>query len=99
MGRIKKIESSDSDIQIVPSLQDVQDVQQAAESEQDTETGQPQKSKEDDVEVPSNILELMRLYPQYSEFWVTPEGFVHPKGIPTRLLKDAILYKNKFYNQ
>lgn len=141
MGRIKKIESSDSDIQIVPSLQDVQDVQQANEpgqhtgteqsqksggdevesagadphtvlpsqnerevqqtdeSRQDTETEQPQKSKEDDVEVPSNILELMRLYPQYSEFWVTPEGFVHPKGMSTRLLKDAILYKNKFYNQ
>lgn len=141
MGRTKKIESSDSDIQIVSSLQDVQDVQQADESgkhtvteqskksdgdevesagadpqtvlpsqnerevgqtdesRQGTETEQPQKSEEDDVEVPSNILELMRLYPQYSEFWVTPEGFVHPKGMPAHLLKGAILYKNKFNNQ
>lgn len=94
-----EVKSAGADPQTVLPSQNEREVQQTDESRQDTETEQPQKSKEDDVEVPSNILELMRLYPQYSEFWVTPEGFVHPKGMPTRLLKDAILYKNKFYNQ
>lgn len=44
-----------------------------------------------------NVDELMRLYPQYDEIWVTSNGFVHPKGVPAYLTKDAVLYKNKYY--
>lgn len=94
-----EVESAGADPQTVLPSQNEREVQQTDESRQGTETGQPQKSKEDDVEVPSNVSELMRLYPQYSEFWVTPEGFVHPKGMPARLLNGAILYKNKLNNK
>lgn len=48
--------------------------------------------------IPSNVKELMRLYPQYEEIWVTARGFVHPKDTPKYLLKDATLYKNIYFN-
>lgn len=48
--------------------------------------------------IPANVENLMRLNPQYKEFWVTPKGFVHPVTAPKYLLKDAKLYQNKFYN-
>lgn len=59
------------------------------------------------VEAPTNSsrepsdreLELMRLYPQYEEIWITPDGFVHPKGAAKYLIQGATLYKNKFYNK
>lgn len=41
--------------------------------------------------------ELMRLYPQYERFWVTPKGFVHPYGAPSYLLKGAKLIKNEYF--
>ena len=53
--------------------------------------------KTDDL--PAKVVELMRLYPQYEEMWITPRGFVHPAGSPEYLVKDATLYKNKFYNK
>lgn len=57
------------------------------------------KEEETEVEVPSQIEALMRLYPHYEEFWVTPQGFVHPAGAPEYVRKGATLYKNKFYNK
>ena len=51
----------------------------------------------DSKNIPENVNELMRLYPQYDEIWVTSNGFVHPKGVPAYLTKDAVLYKNKYY--
>jgi len=47
-------------------------------------------------EIPANVLALMKLYPHYKEFYVTPNGFVHPAGVPEYLRKGATLYKNKF---
>lgn len=49
-------------------------------------------------EVPENVEQLMRLYAQYEEIYVTKDGFVHPGGSPQYLVADAILYKNKYYN-
>lgn len=49
-------------------------------------------------EVPENIEQLMRLYAQYEEIYVTKDGFVHPGGSPQYLVADATLYKNKYYN-
>lgn len=53
--------------------------------------------KSDDT--PENIQALMKLYPNYEEFYVTPKGFVHPAGVPEYLRKGATLYKNKFFNK
>lgn len=50
-------------------------------------------------EIPQNVLQLMKLYPQYEEIWVTPKGFVHHKNSPAYLTKGATLYKNKYYNK
>lgn len=47
--------------------------------------------------VPEKVDRLMRLYPQYEEIYVTPEGFVHSKDAPKYVVKNAVLYKNKYY--
>ena len=52
-----------------------------------------------EVKVPENVEELMRLYPQYEQFYVTPKGYLRPVGTPEYLLKGAVLYKNKFFNK
>lgn len=51
------------------------------------------------TEIPENVDKLMKLYPQYEEIYVTPQGFVHTKDATEYLLKDAVLYKNKYYKQ
>lgn len=50
-------------------------------------------------EIPADVENLMRLYPQYENIWITPKGFVHPEGVPEYLIKGAKLYKNKYYNK
>lgn len=57
------------------------------------------KNEVNDSEPSAKVLELMRLYPNYEELWITPKGFVHPKGAPAYCTKGATLYKNKFYNK
>ena len=66
------------------------------------ESEQKNPSKEnlnDSKEIPGKVLELMRLYPQYEEIWVTSDGFVHPKNVPAYRTKGATLYKNKFHKK
>lgn len=57
---------------------------------------QAKKNTIDRIE--TRVLELMRLYPHYEEIWITPEGFVRPKGVNENLTKGAKLYKNLYYN-
>lgn len=97
MGRSKKNESANIEEQAVVDSQNKPEVQPSDETGQVTEASL--KEDKENVEVPSRVAELMRLYPQYEEFWVTPRGFVHPVGTPKYLLKDAVLYKNKFFNK
>lgn len=51
----------------------------------------------EEKEIPANVEKLMKLNPQYETFYVTTTGFVHPVGAPKYLIKDAILYKNKYF--
>lgn len=51
----------------------------------------------EETEVPVNVEKLMKLYPHYESFYVTSTGFVHPMEAPKYLLKDAVLYKNKYF--
>lgn len=53
----------------------------------------------DTEKIPADVEKLMKLYPQYEEIYVTPQGFVHTKDAAEYLLKDAVLYKNKYYKQ
>ena len=48
-------------------------------------------------DIPANVEKLMKLYPQYESFYVTSTGFVHPIEAPEYLVKDAVLYKNKYF--
>lgn len=80
------------------------DVEQTSETKE--ESAKETKSKKETAnetesitELPANVIEKMRLYPQYEEIWITPKGFVHPVGVPEYLLKGATLYKNEFYNK
>lgn len=83
--------------------QKTEDVQEGQATQDADASGQVQKEPSDNVEskeeIPPHVAKLMHLYPHYEEFWVTPRGFVHPAGVPRHLLKDAVLYKNKFYNK
>ncbi len=78
---------------------------QSESSEQTQESNSEQTNEQtadelkDKNDVPSHVETLMRLYPHYKEIWVTSRGFVHPAGVPKYLLKDAVLYKNKFHNK
>lgn len=63
------------------------------------EVKNPEVEKETlEVEIPEHVEKLMKLYPQYEQLYVTPNGFVHPVGSPKYLVANATLYKNKFYN-
>lgn len=57
------------------------------------------KSKVVEPVIPTNVERLMKLYPQYKEFYVTRQGFVHPVGASKSMLNGATLYKNKYYNK
>lgn len=78
---------------------DEEEAHEKKETEDTVADEEHEEEPEEEVEAPLYVTELMRLYPQYSEFWVTPRGFLHPKGMPEHLLKDAVLYKNKFFNK
>lgn len=73
------------------------ELEEQSEKERATEVGDEQMMVEE--ELPAKVDELLKLYPQYEEIWITIEGFVHPVGVPEYLLKNAIKYKNKYFKQ
>ena len=98
MGRTsKKIENTTVEEKATTVAQEKQVTQDINASEQMPEISSD--NVEDEEEIPPHVVELMRLYSHYKEIWVTSCGFVHPAGVPKYLLKDAVLYKNKFYNK
>ena len=77
----------------------VEEIEELASSENAADSNVTEEESADTVEpIPPFVENLMRLYPQYESIWVTPKGFVHPEGAPQYLVKDAKLYKNKYYN-
>lgn len=108
MGRNKKTEAAKTEEPVVNVEIEVEEPTIPSKPQSEAETSvpndikeveeAPKKSKTAD-EISSRDAELMRLYPQYEEIWITPDGFVHPKGASAFLLKGAKLYKNKFYNK
>lgn len=97
MGRPKKTETNEA---VNPEVDEAPIEQTNPEAETSDES--PEQSVEEikpQAELPANVVELMRLYPQYEEIWITARGFVHPIGAPKYLLKDAKRYKNIFYKK
>lgn len=77
-----------------------QQVTDEAKAAQETVEETPsQKESEKEEKIPQNVLRLMKMYPQYEEMYITPQGFVHPAGTPEYARKGAKLYKNKFFNK
>lgn len=72
------------------------------ETERTPEKPNADKAEEEeattDAEVPEAIDKILRLYPQYEECWISKEGFVYPKNAPKYQRKNAVLYKNKYFN-
>ena len=83
---------------VAPEVDETVKVEDTEMVETQQEEAKEKKSSKE-KEIPANILALMKLYPHYEEFYVTPNGFVHPTGVPEYLRKGATLYKNKFYNK
>ena len=77
-------------------------VDETEETEQTTEKPGADKAEEEeattDAEVPEAVDKILKLYPQYEECWVSKEGFVCPKNAPKYQRKNAVLYKNKYFN-
>lgn len=97
MGRQKKTDTTEP---VNPEVEEALDEQVNPEVEEAPEIKEePAKEIESPKELPANVVEKMRLYPQYEELWITPHGFVHPVGVPQYLLKGAKLYKNELYNK
>lgn len=92
MGRTKKSETTKVEEPMACTETGVEETPAISESQPETEN-----IKADEISPQDE--ELMRLYPQYEEIWITPDGFVHPKGASPFLLKGAKLFKNKFYNK
>ena len=88
MARPKKDTAAKQDTQKVPE-------------KVETKTSEKEKeaAKQDTQKVPDEVDKLMKLYPQYEEIYVTPQGFVHTKDAAEYMLKGAVLYKNKYYKQ
>ena len=68
-------------------------------AQENVEETPSQKETEKEEKIPQNVLRLMKMYPQYEEMYITPQGFVHPAGTPEYARKGAKLYKNKFFNK
>lgn len=99
MGRPRKSDATNTEELTGSEIQNELETPEANEQEQTPEAPEANAAKEAEEIIPARVLELMRLYPHYEELWVTPRGFVHPVGTPQYLIKDATLYKNKFYNK
>jgi hypothetical protein len=72
------------------------------QTEKTDDTQKKKTVKANEIERPQSsamVDKLMRLYPQYKKIWITPNGFVHPEGVPDYLTKGATLYENKYYKQ
>lgn len=109
MGRPKETDTNEAvnpeavENEVVQTAPEVNEAPKVEDTEEVNEIPAPQKqflskpeAKED---LPANVVEKMRLYPQYEELWITSRGFVHPLGVPQYILKDAKRYKNIFYNK
>lgn len=72
---------------------------ESANDEVETPDEKEEPEKEAAKGPDTRVLDLMRLYPQYEEMWITPEGFVRPKGVAKYLIKGATLYKNQFFKK
>lgn len=49
-------------------------------------------------EIPENVLDTLKIFSNYPELLVTPQGCVFAPGCKLDAAKAAILYKNPFYN-
>lgn len=107
MGRTsKKTENTTVEEKTVDVIQEEQTTENIQEEQAVKDSGVAEQAPADSSdnkkvkeEIPPHVVKLMQLYSHYEEIWVTSRGFVHPIGAPKYLLKDAVLYKNKFYNK
>lgn len=56
---------------------------------------EPRRASDEDYS--PEIDNILRLYPQQEELWITKDGFAHPKGAPDWLTVGARLYRNKYF--
>lgn len=95
MARTSKQSVSKTEEEVLEK-QVTDEVKAAQENVEETPS---QKETEKEEKIPQNVLHLMKMYPQYEEMYITPQGFVHPAGTPEYARKGAKLYKNKFFNK
>jgi hypothetical protein len=94
----KKIETEEQKVEEAEVIVETPINDEAETPTEDKNETSVDATEEQKVEgVPTNVEKLMKLYPQYKSFYVTNTGFVHPIEAPKYLIKDAVLYKNKYY--
>ncbi len=77
------------------------EVTEIPETEVETETPAPkakkEKTKEPKQDIPENILSLLKVFDNYPELRVTPNGQVYTPDCKLAVAKADILYKNPYY--
>lgn len=97
MGRTKKADTGNDQEQQTKAAQTASEVNVNPLPENQETTEKEAKENIQESKVPDFVDNLLRLYPQYEEMWVTPSGSVHPKAVPEIYRKEATLYKNKYH--
>lgn len=55
--------------------------------------------KETEVEIPENVLKILKLYPNMKELYVDAKGGVYTKSAPAQIVKGVTLYKNPYFKK
>lgn len=62
-------------------------------------TQEPTNEPKVEVEVPENVKNVLKLYPNIKEMYVDDKGGVYTKPVPEHLIKDVPLYQNPYFKQ
>lgn len=69
-------------------------------SQKDLNNGKAsEEAKATQIEIPSEVKNVLRRFPLEQELYVDKCGGVYSKDTQQNLIKNAILYKNPFYNK
>ncbi len=72
------------------------EVPESVEKPSEEPKEKPKKAPKQDI--PENVLNTLKIFSNYPELLVTPQGCVFGPGCKLDAAKAAILYKNPFYN-
>lgn len=80
----------------VNTVDQPENIPQEIDETSETQTTTPKGKTEE--EVPQYVDEILKLYSEYEELYVSAKGGVYTVNTPEHIRKNAVLYKNKYFN-